>query len=228
MTAPTRTVAAFDLDGTLTRGGTLLAFLRRVRGPIHTTGAVLVHSPVMARALLRGRHRDRAKEALLVRLLEHQSLVALQGTAAAFAEEVVEHRLRHTVVNRVRAHRRAGHQLVIVSASPAVYVEPIGRLLGFDAVLATGLEVGPDGRLTGRIEGKNCRGAEKVARLEDWTGGGPVVVYAYGDSAGDRELLAHADTAVRLPIRRRMWHRSRLYPDSSDVVADDPSVRVDR
>ncbi len=227
MTSPTRTVAAFDLDGTLARRDTLLPFLCRLRGRTQTTRAVFVHSVVITRALLSGHGRDQAKEAVLARLLRHQELASVERAAAVFAEEVVERRLCRTVLNRVHAHRRAGHELVIVSASPAVYVEPVGRILGFDAVLATRLETGADGRLTGRMEGLNCRGPEKVARLRDWLGDGPVVVYAYGDSAGDRELLALADTAFRLRRGRRLWRRNRSC-SGSDVIPDDPRIGVDR
>jgi len=229
VTVPARTVAAFDLDGTLTRGDTLLPFLRRARGGERLSRAVLVHSLLITRALTSGRHRDRAKEAFLAHMLQHQDVSTLRTTAASFAEEVVDRRLRSDVLDRVRAHRRAGHELVIVSASPEIYVNPIGRLLGFDAILATRLETGPNGRLTGRIEGLNCRGAEKLARLTAWTGDVPAIVYAYGDSAGDRELLAGADVAFRL--RRGRRHSAKQWgavTAASDVVGDDPGVRVDR
>lgn len=220
------TVAVFDLDGTLTRGDTLVPFLRRARGAGQVNRALVVHSLLITRALIGSRHRHRAKEALLTHLLGHQDVSTLRPAAASFAAEVVDHGLRAGALEQVRAHRTAGHELVIVSASPEIYVEPIGRLLGFDTVLATRLEVGPDGRLTGRIEGLNCRGAEKVARLSAWAGDTPRIVYAYGDSAGDRELLASADVAFHL--RRGRWRAARLPKGvGSDVVGDDPGVRVD-
>lgn len=197
-TTPRRTVAVFDLDGTLSRSDTLLPFLRHARGGTRTSLAVLVHSPRVVRALVSAHHRHGAKEALLVRLLRGQDVQALAQTAESFADLVATHRLRPEIVDRVERHRRAGHELVIVSASPELYVEPIGRRLGFDAVLATRLEADPLGRLTGGIAGLNCRGPEKVARLRAWLGDDPSVVYAYGDSAGDRELLASADAAFRL------------------------------
>src|SRR5207247_1629419 len=75
---------------------------------------------------------------------------------------------------------------------------PIGRRLGFDAVLATRLEVDGAGVLTGQLAGANCRGPEKVARLRAWRGDTLVVAYAYGDSAGDREMLAVAGEAVNV------------------------------
>ena len=58
-----------------------------------------------------------------------------------------------------------GHHTVIVSASPGCYVSPAGEELGVDGVVATRLAVGGGGLLTGGYEGKNCRGAEKYARL---------------------------------------------------------------
>jgi phosphatidylglycerophosphatase C len=83
-----------------------------------------------------------------------------------------------------------------------LYVSPIGRRLGFDAVLATRLEVDTDGRLTGRLSGANCRGPEKVARLREWRSGELVVDFAYGDSAGDREMLALAEVPIKVSRRR--------------------------
>ncbi len=191
-------IAVFDLDGTLTRGDTLLPFLRRARGATRTAGAVLVHMPLILRALLFAGRRHAAKEAVVSHILRGQDVEALAETAESYAEEVVSRRLRHRMLDRVELHRRAGHELVMVSASPALYAGPVGRRLGFDAVLATRLEVGPAGQLTGRIDGLNCRGPEKVARLRAWMGDRRVVLYAYGDSAGDRELLAGADVACRI------------------------------
>jgi phosphatidylglycerophosphatase C len=115
-----------------------------------------------------------------------------------YADHVVAHGLRPDVRARVEWHRSEGHELVLVSASPELYVAPIGRRLGFDDVLATRLEVDADGRLTGRLVGANCRGPEKVARLRQWRGDALVIAYAYGDSAGDREMLALAETAVKI------------------------------
>ena len=49
---------------------------------------------------------------------------------------------------------------------------------------------------TGQLEGGNVRGPEKVRRVREWLGAGEVELWAYGDSAGDRELLAAADHPV--------------------------------
>jgi phosphatidylglycerophosphatase C len=69
-----------------------------------------------------------------------------------------------------------------------------------DDALGARLAVDDRGVLTGALDGPNCRGTEKVVRLHEWLGahvGGRTAVelIAYGDSSGDRELLADADIA---------------------------------
>ena len=56
-------------------------------------------------------------------------------------------------------------------------------------------------QFTGSLVGANCRGAEKERRLREWIDGegiGSYVLYAYGDSAGDDQMLAMADHAFRI------------------------------
>lgn len=86
-------------------------------------------------------------------------------------------------------------RLVLVSASPALYLRHWAADAGFDAVLATEIEF-RDGGFSGSFTSPNCWGAEKVRRLQHWFASDPPdVLYAYGDSLGDREMLALADHA---------------------------------
>ncbi|HEX4539298.1 MAG TPA: HAD family hydrolase [Acidimicrobiales bacterium] len=200
-------VAAFDFDGTLSRRDSLLPFLVFVRGPATTARALVAESPRFARVILGRASRDEAKEALLVRLLSGAGLQPLSESGRAFGERLVTRGLRPGMRRRLDWHRQAGHMVVIVSASPALYLEAAGRRLGVDAVLATELEVGNDGRLTGRLAGPNCRGAEKAKRLRAWLAGSghepSAQLWAYGDSRGDAEMLALADVAIWVGWRRR-------------------------
>jgi HAD superfamily hydrolase (TIGR01490 family) len=104
--------------------------------------------------------------------------------------------LRQQALKRLDWHRRQGHRCVAISASLELYVRPCAVAAGFDDVIATGLEVRADGRVSGRLGGANCYGAEKVNRLEALLGKREgYTLFAYGDSRGDREMLASADHA---------------------------------
>ena len=112
------------------------------------------------------------------------------------------------MAERFRWHQEQGHVVLLVSASFDVYLEPLGQLLEADDVLCTRLERDA-GVLTGRLVGPNCRGAEKVRRIEQWCteSGVPVsaVQYAYGDSAGDAQMLElalHAFTVSEIELER--------------------------
>ncbi len=195
-------VAAFDFDGTLLAGDSFLPFLIRARGRRPVLGA----GPALLRALGSQRDRDAAKAVLVHRLLQGYPARELAALGEAYSHELLG-RLRPSMAERVAWHRQRGHRLVLVSASLDTYLAPLGSRLGFDAVLATGLEIGADGLLTGRLQGANCRGREKEARLRAWLtatfDGAVPEVWAYGDSAGDRELLAMADHRVFVGRGRR-------------------------
>jgi phosphatidylglycerophosphatase C len=200
-------VAAFDFDGTLTRGGSVWKFLTALCGRDAVLSAGIALLPKLVRAaLVGGEAADEAKEALFVRTLAGRSGEDIAERGAAFG--VAHYRRRHRTKVRARLdwHRRQGHRVVVVSASPESYVAAVAAELGVDGVVATRLEVDGDGNLTGRFEGGNCRGPKKLEGLERWMEaslgtapdgeGAHPYVWAYGNSAGDLEMLEAADIGV--------------------------------
>jgi phosphatidylglycerophosphatase C len=193
-------VAAFDVDGTLTVRDCVVPFLRRTCGTARLAIRLLRHPRALVGPLLR-RDRDGLKAAAAAAAFRGLPIEPLRAAGASFGDEVATGWLRSDTAARLRWHLDQGHVVVLVSASFEVYLDTLRERLGADAVLATRLEVGADGHCTGRLDGANCRGAEKVRRLHEWLdashGGRPAVtVWAYGDSRGDRELLDDADHAV--------------------------------
>jgi phosphatidylglycerophosphatase C len=199
-----RTVAAFDFDKTVSSRDNVVPFLIAVAGRGAFVAALATAFPDLVR-----RRRDAVKQHLVRRLLGGRSHDDVQRIADEFAVGVIADHLREDVLARASWHREQGHQRVLVSASFASYLVPVADHLGFDAVLATELEV-EDGRCSGRLVGANVRGAEKVRRLDAWLAGTPATLWAYGDSSGDRELLARADHPVRVG-------RAPLSPDPGEL-----------
>lgn len=184
-------VAAFDFDGTLSRRDTMVRFL------VHARGWPRVIATGLA-ATARTRDRDRAKVATIGRLFRGMRHARLEELGRDYARQLPE-LLRPEMVERVRWHRDAGHAVVVVSASLTAYLRPLGEELGFDDVMGVELVADESGILTGTVVGGvNNRGPQKVARLQAWLDarygpGTEVTLWAYGDSSGDKELLARAD-----------------------------------
>jgi phosphatidylglycerophosphatase C len=154
--------------------------------------------------------RDVAKAIVVRRTLAGRHEDHVRDLGERFARLIVAEHLHTDVAARLDAHRAAGHAVVLVSASLAVYLDAVAALLGVEHVLATELEVGRDGRLTGELLGANVRGAEKARRLDEWLGDTAATVYAYGDGHGDSELLARADHAVMIDGRGRIPASARI------------------
>jgi phosphatidylglycerophosphatase C len=195
-------VAVFDVDGTLTTRDCVTPFLRRAAGRRLAT-AILGH-PLAVTAAAARRDRDRLKE-LACAALRGLDVSAYDELGRSFAQEVATNWLRDDTTARLRRHRELGHRVILASASLDAYLGPLGEMLEVDGIVCTRLERGPDGRLTGRLVGENCRGAEKARRVREWleaAGLADAVLWAYGDSPGDRPLLETADHAVWVDAAR--------------------------
>ena len=186
-------VAVFDFDGTLTRRDSLLPFLWRVAGPARFVWNALVLLPTLLRYAVGILENGPAKERVLGQFLAGKPTGEIQAVAESFAVERIPSLLDPEAVSRLRWHQKQGHRVILVTASPELYVRPWAEAEGFDEALGTRLET-KDGVFTGQFATPNCYGPEKTRRLE---AEGPelrgATTYAYGNSRGDRELLGMAD-----------------------------------
>jgi phosphatidylglycerophosphatase C len=190
-------VAAFDLDGTLSDGGSVFRWLRYVCGWRATyLAAASLAGPLLIGAVRSGPWADRAKERLFRRLLNGRDADEVREASRAFAIAHFEERGRDWVIERLNWHLRQGHAVVIVSASPELYVGVVAEMLDADGALGTRLAVDPRGKLSGSYLGRNCRGREKLRRLSEWLADHypdtAPTLYAYGNSRGDRRMLRGA------------------------------------
>lgn len=191
-------VAAFDLDGTLTEGGSVGRWLRAIGGSRRFYGSGLsLAVPLGIGAVMSGSAADSAKESLFRKILAGQSFDEVSARSREFALAHLHDELRPHIKERLDWHKASGHHIVVVSASPELYVSVIAQELGAHGAVGTRLAVDPLGRLTGGYLGRNCRGEEKIRRLREWIDERGFehtpVIYAYGNSRGDLRILSAAD-----------------------------------
>jgi phosphatidylglycerophosphatase C len=190
-------VALFDLDGTLTWRDTLLPYLLGFlrRHPLRIFR--LWRAPYAFYRYWSVRDRGELKSRIIQMIMGGEERSTLNAWTARFVTDLRPgQRFRPLALAVLEAHRAAGDHLVLLSASPDLYVPEIGRLLGFERTLCTQLVWRGD-KLDGRLETQNRRGEEKLRCLQwlrEQYRGLPII--AYGNSSSDLEHMRAADRAL--------------------------------
>ncbi len=191
--APRGPFVAFDFDGTLTCRDSFVAFLTWRAGFVGFAAGLAHLAPEF---IAYGATRDRGalKAALVRRFLGGVSLTSLEEDARRFSVAAFDALIRPDALRCWRDWQTRDARVVIVTASPEILVAPFARALGAETLIGTRLALDARDCLTGALEGPNCRGAEKMVRLRARLGDDVKLKAAYGDTAGDREMLAMAET----------------------------------
>lgn len=209
--APPVAIAAFDFDGTLTRGDTFRPFLARGLGWPRFLLALLQCSPWLVAYALRLVRNDVAKARLMRATLSGRPISEMDDWTTRWLAQDFPGELQDWAMARLAWHRQAGHCCVLVSASPDIYLRRVASRLGFDGLICTEMEV-QGARLTGRMRTPNCYGEQKVLRLQAWLGArfgresaDAMILYAYGDTAGDKPMLR---------LAQHPWYRGKPWKNT--------------
>jgi phosphoserine phosphatase len=219
-------VYAFDFDGTLTTHDTFLAFIRHARGNMSFLWGMMLHAPWLVLMKLGLYPNWKAKQRVFAHFFKGMPIDDFNQACWFFAYDK-RHLIRPKAIDAIREAQAEGAQVLVVSASvenwvsrcieatlatapqhPSISSPTGGGREGASqqpspiTYLCTQVEVA-DNRLTGRLLGRNCYGAEKVRRIEEALPHRErYELIAFGDSRGDKEMLEYADERHFKPFRR--------------------------
>jgi HAD superfamily hydrolase (TIGR01490 family) len=186
-------IAVFDFDGTLTTKDSFFRFLAWRRPRMQLTADLFATSPSLFMYAARLVSNETHKMAMFARRFRGMNLDDFDSLSHDFSLDQIPRILRAPAVDRLLYHKCLGHRVVIVSASVGYWIEPWAGKLGVDDVIASRIEV-LENRLTGRLDGPNCYGTEKLRRfLARYPDRASYRLHAYGDSRGDEALLVASD-----------------------------------
>lgn len=187
-------IALFDLDGTLLAWDCQLLFRHFVLRREPWRGIFL---PVFLAALpLAGLLGAGGMKRVFLSYLWRMDPETLAQYSREFATSLMP-AIYPELREQLEAHRKAGHLLILASASPEFYVTEIGRELGFDLTLGTPVELGPF-----FPDLVNHKGRAKVERLMQilpspyFENGKLLRCHGYTDSRADLPMLALCDAAT--------------------------------
>jgi len=191
--SPGRPAAFFDLDKTIIAKSSTLAFSREFyAGGLINRRSVLRSAYAQFVFLVGGADHDQMEKMreFLSQMCTGWPVQTVREIVADTLHNIVDPLVYDEAVSLIEEHHLAGRDVIIVSASGTEVVEPIGQMLGADAVLATQLEV-VDGKYTGNIDhyvyAENKALAMKELAAE--RGYDLAQSYAYSDSITDLHML---------------------------------------
>ena len=201
--------ALFDFDGTLIRGDSIVSFCFYAhRHGWMKTGALLKSAALSVLYLCRLTTAQKSKQAALA-FLTGRSEKEVASFARDFCKDVLLPRMFEDGKKELEKRRREGCEIWLVSASPALYLEPLAKKLKLAGVIGTRMHVDESGVYTGLMMGENCRGVEKPLRLAEVLAAyGDMLDYAgswaYGDTAGDAPMLMQCGHKMAVNAKRKL------------------------
>lgn len=187
-----KVLALFDFDETLTLKDTLPLMLKQIRpGPGYFWN-LLLSLPAILAWKAGFISNQQAKEVLLARFIRGKTREELDAVAKEFAKRIMPRLWRPEARQALEKHLRSGHRVILVSASCEEWLRPCMAEFPQVEILCSRLET-INGKFSGKLDGNNCHGPEKERRIREYCDLSKYTeIYAYGDSNGDREMLALA------------------------------------
>ena len=181
----------FDFDGTLTYKDTMFLYLKFYNSTKFYV-QFLKHIPLFVLLKLKLADAEKVKKSFISSILKGESRAKIDKKAQSFFEKFERDIFRKNALEFIQNIDRTQTECYIVSASLDIWVKPFAEKLNIK-LLATQAEFAYD-IFTGNFIGKNCNGPEKVKRIIEAVKGRKFdKTIAFGDTSGDREMLAWAD-----------------------------------
>lgn len=193
-------IAFFDFDGTITTKDTLLEFIKFSKGTAGFYFGFIINSPYLVAYKLKLISNQKAKEKVLQFFFKGTPVEQFQALCDRFSQQVLPGLVRKKALEEIEKLKKDGVTIVVVSASPEYWIIKWAEDNGMQTI-STRLEI-KEGKLTGKILGKNCHGEEKVIRIqESFVLSEYEKIFAYGDSSGDKPMIKLASDGYYKPFR---------------------------
>lgn len=183
----------FDFDGTITYRDTMFLYLKFYDASRFKV-QFIKHIPLFILLKLKLADPEKIKRSFISSVLKGQSRTKIEKKSQEFFDHYFPELVRKNALEFIKNIDREKTDCYIVSASLDIWVHPFAQHFKMN-LLATQAEF-IDDIFTGNFLGKNCNGPEKVLRIVEAVGTKKYdKTIAFGDTSGDKQMLACADEA---------------------------------
>jgi phosphatidylglycerophosphatase C len=185
-------LALFDFDGTITYKDSFLEFIKFYKGHFSYIIGLIVFLPVLFLVRAGFIKNSRAKESVLTYFFKNEPVKQFGFKCSEFSTKIIPNLVKSNALQAISGHLAKGDRVIVISASFEEWLLDWCKSMNLE-LIGSKIEV-RDGVVTGKIDGKNCYGAEKVNRLKQYLDISQFSeIYMYGDSKGDQQLLELAN-----------------------------------
>ncbi len=186
-------LALFDFDGTISDSDSFLLFMRKASFVRFLIACTFLFPKILL-YIVKKYPNQKLKEEFLVFLFKGKHSSFLEKQAQHFCNSILDSIIRPGALEQIREYQKNGDKVVVVTASPRIFLEPWCERIGID-ILGTELQFDEQNCATGKLDGLNCMRAEKVRRIkESYSLKEFESIVVYGDSSGDLDMLALTST----------------------------------
>lgn len=186
-------LAIFDIDYTITRKETLMEFFK------YLVSKDIKNIKFLPRALYSGLmygvkvYDERKVKECFLKFIENIDEAELAKLTKSFYDERISKILYKDAVDMIKKLKKEGYMVVLISASPEFYVKEFYAIKEVDLIIGTKFTFG-GGKFIRKMHGNNCKGEEKVRRLNEALKEKNIKVdfknsYMFSDSLSDKPLL---------------------------------------
>ncbi|MDR3697930.1 HAD family hydrolase [Mucilaginibacter sp.] len=193
-------IAFFDFDGTITTRDTLFEVIKHHKGKMKFYTGLLLNAPYLIGFKIKLITNQYAKEKILEYFFKGMEFSKFQKICDDFATCALPSVVRPGAAAEIQKLKSSGFEVVIVSASAENWIKAWADEIGVQ-LIGSQLEI-VDDRVTGKLKGNNCNGGEKVNRIRlAYDVSQYDEIYAFGDTKGDKPMLALAGKSFYKPFR---------------------------
>ncbi len=185
-------LAIFDFDGTITKKDSFIELIKYNKGLASFYTGFILLSPLLLLYKAKIIKNWRAKEIVFTYFFRNEVFNDFKNSCKEFSMKIIPDLIKPHALETIRNHINNGDRVIVISASfedtlidwcESMHIELIGTKISVN-----------EGLVTGKISGKNCYGAEKVNRLNQYLDMQQYSeIYAYGDSRGDLPMMELAN-----------------------------------
>ncbi len=186
-------LAIFDIDYTITRKESLMEFFKYI------VSKDIKNIKFLPRALYSGLmygikvYDERKVKECFLKFIENIDEVELANLTKSFYDERLSKILYKDAVEMIKKLKKEGYMVILISASPEFYIKEFYAIKEVDLIIGTKFAF-EGGKFIRKMDGNNCKGEEKVRRLNEVLKEKNIKVdfknsYMFSDSLSDKPLL---------------------------------------